>query len=325
MLITFLLPVLNESTNIDMIIQRIFKTCEDAPFDFKILCVDDGSTDDSLKKIKTWHAKDTRVQFLSFTRNYGHQVAIMAGLRSAMGDYVLVMDSDGQDPPELVHEMLRLAKTEGTDMVLGVRPKRDAALRKRIMYWLYYRLLNVLSEFPIPPDSGDFCLYSRHAVDHITSLKEHNPFLRGLRIFSGLSWVPCYYERPERLSGKPSYTYSRLFTLGLNGIISFSYKPLRMAATFGIIMMCLSALGILIYIISWATNFSIFTIASEYPTGFTTLVIFLLGFSGMQLMFLGLIGEYIWRIYDEVKDRPQYWVREKSNVDSVRSTGVNKE
>jgi len=316
MLISFLLPIHNESTNIDIVIQRIFKTCEDAPFDFLILCVDDGSTDDSLDKIKAWRTKDQRVQFLSFTRNFGHQVALMAGLSNATGEYVLVMDSDGQDPPELVHDMLNLAKNQGVDMVLGVRPKRDAGWRKRVMYRLYYRLLNALSEFPIPMDSGDFCLYSRHAVEHIKSLKEHNPFLRGLRIYSGLSWEPCYYERPERLSGEPSYTYSRLFALGINGIVSFSYRPLRMAATFGGIMMGLSFLGILIYIISWATNFSFFTIASEYPTGFTTLVIFLLGFSGLQLMFLGLIGEYIWRIYDEVKDRPQYWIQEQSTGDS---------
>jgi len=316
MLITFLLPVHNESTNIDVVLQRILETSENGAFEISILCVDDGSSDDSLEKIKAWHAKDPRVQYISFTRNFGHQVALMAGLRSASGDYVLVMDSDGQDPPELVHEMLEIAQIEKVDLVLGVHPKRDATLPKRIMYKIYYRLLNMFSEFPIPMDSGDFCLYSRLAVEHITSITEHNPFLRGLRIFSGLSWAPCFYERPERLSGKPSYTVSRLFALGINGIVSFSYKPLRMAATFGLIMMGLSILGIIIYTISWATNFSFFSIASEYPTGFTTLVIFLLGFSGLQLMFMGLIGEYIWRIYDEVKGRPQYWIREKSNSEN---------
>jgi polyisoprenyl-phosphate glycosyltransferase len=313
MLLTFLLPVHNESSNIDTIIRRIFSTCENVNFEFVILCVDDGSVDDSLEQIKAWSKKDGRVQFMSFTQNFGHQIAVMAGLQSALGDYVLVMDSDGQDPPELVHEMLAKA-SEGFDMVLGVRNKRDEMVWKQIMYRFYYRLLNFFTESPIPLDSGDFCLYSRLSVEHVTSFREQNPFLRGLRVVSGLPWTSVRYDRPARLSGEPSYTLKGLFSLGLNGIISFSYKPLRIATSFGIGMMGLSFLGIIIYLISWVTNFQLFSAASEYPTGFTTLVIMLLGFSGLQLMFLGIIGEYMWRMFAEVKGRPQYWIKEKSGI-----------
>jgi polyisoprenyl-phosphate glycosyltransferase len=308
--VVVLLPIHNEEANLDIVVNEI-----DAAFlqvGYRIpmlLLVDDGSHDRSLRVADALVQERGNVCCLSFSRNFGHQAAVMAGLAYAPADcIVLVMDADGQDPAEigvaLVDRVVR-----GVDMAYGVRRNRQGRNPfKKFAYWSFYRILAVLAPMEIPLDAGDFCAYSPRAVQMLSQLKEQRPYVRGLRAWVGLRQVGLPYDRPDRYAGDTSYSLKRLFQLAADGIVSFSLKPLRLALMMGLLtfLVCLG-LGF-VYLMFYLLDWHVAGLSIRQVPGFTTLTLLLLGFSGLQMMMLGIIGEYLGRVFEESKGRPLFVV-----------------
>jgi dolichol-phosphate mannosyltransferase len=273
---------------------------------WEVIFVDDGSKDATFDQLAAMHARECRFKVISFTRNFGHQAALSAGLDHAKGKAVAILDADLQDPPELIGRCLAKLR-EGYDVVYAVRRKRKENVFKRAMYSLYYRLLRWSAEVDIPRDSGDFCVMQRHVVAVLRAMPERNVFLRGLRAWSGFRQFGLEYERHARAAGETKYPFKKLLRLAADGVFAFSTVPLRVATGVGLVFV-LSSIGLSIFLISW--RFGGFAFmghkASELPgwTGLTFLILFL---GGVQFLILGILGEYIGRIYSEVKQRPR-WV-----------------
>lgn len=301
--LSLVIPVFNEEEIIDSLYCRCTKALEKYTDSFEIICVDDGSRDSTLKKLLHYHCEDKRFKVLSLSRNFGHQSAILAGLTYAKGEYVAIIDGDLQDPPEVL-DQFKAKLEEGYDVVYAIRKKRKEGFIKKSVYWLYYRILKKMSSIDIPLDSGDFCVMRRNIVDHIVSMPEQSQFIRGLRSWIGFRQTGLEYERDKRQAGEAKYTLRKLFKLAYNGIFSFSTFPVRFLSRLGFLVIVFS----LVYI---AITLYKKYILGDVPQGFTTLIIFISLFSGVQLIALGLIGEYIIRIYDEVRKRPQFIIREK--------------
>jgi dolichol-phosphate mannosyltransferase len=266
----------------------------------EIVAVDDGSTDATLATLEAAARRDPRLVIVSLSRNFGHQAAICAGLDHASGDLVVVMDGDGQDPPGAIHRLLA-AQEHGYDVVYAQRVARKEGALRRAAYWLYYRIVATLSETPLPLDAGDFALLSRRVVDAIRATPERHRYLRGLRTWVGFSQTGIPVERVARLSGTSKYDARALFRLAFDGIFAFSLVPLRAAALLGVAAMALSFLFAGYSL--WAKLFH-----DESPRGFTALIMAIVFLSGVQLFFLGIIGEYVGRVYEETKARPLYLV-----------------
>ncbi len=301
-LISLIFPVYNEENILPVLYERVYRIINQLEYNVEVLLVNDGSQDNSLNLMKQFHKKDTRFKVIDFSRNFGHQIAITAGIDFAEGDAVVLMDADLQDPPELLPKFLKKWQ-EGYQVVYTVRKTRREPLVKRLAYSTFYRILQKISNISIPLDSGDFCLMDRSVLKIITSMPERNRFVRGLRSWVGFRQIGIEYDRDERHSGEVKYTFPKLMKLALDGIISFSYFPLQIASYAGFIVSGISFLGILVYL------YKKLFIGGE-PQGFPTLVILILFMGGIQLTSLGIIGEYIGRIYDEVKQRPTYVVKE---------------
>lgn len=301
--LSLVIPVFNEEEIIDSLYCRCTKALEKYTDSFEIICVDDGSRDSTLKKLLHYHSEDKRFKVLSLSRNFGHQSAILAGLTYSKGEYVAIIDGDLQDPPEVI-DQFKAKLEEGYDVVYAIRKKRKEGFIKKSVYWLYYRILKKMSSIDIPLDSGDFCVMRRNIVDHIVSMPEQSQFIRGLRSWIGFRQTGLEYERDKRQAGEAKYTLRKLFKLAYNGIFSFSTFPVRFLSRLGFLVIVFS----LVYI---AITLYKKYILGDVPQGFTTLIIFISLFSGVQLIALGLIGEYIIRIYDEVRKRPQFIIREK--------------
>jgi glycosyltransferase involved in cell wall biosynthesis len=300
--VSLIFPVYNEEEVLPVLYDRVRQMIDQLPdYDFEVILINDGSRDQSLELMKQFHEQDPRFKAVDFSRNFGHQVAITAGIDFAAGDAVILMDADLQDPPEILPQFLNKWR-EGYQVVYAVRKTRQEHLLKRLAYAAFYRLLQRISDIPIPLDSGDFCLMDRAVVDTIKSMQERNRFVRGLRSWAGFRQIGLEYDRDKRYGGEVKYTLTKLMKLALDGIFSFSYFPLQLASYTGFIISIVSFLGILIYLYR-----KIFV--GHEPQGFPTLVILILFMGGIQLVFLGIIGEYIGRIYDEVKKRPTYVVR----------------
>ncbi len=268
----------------------------------RVLFVDDGSHDQTFALLAKACAKDKRLACLSFSRNFGHQVAVSAGLQYAYGDLVAVLDADLQDPPELLPDFI--AKWhDGFDVVYGIRTNRKESWFLRIAYKIFYQLLNRITHIDIPRDSGDFALMDRRVVSVINQMPEHNRFVRGLRGWAGFRQVGIKYARPARQAGKTSYNMRRLTRLALDGLLSFSSIPLRFSGWIGA---AAALLGFCYLAYALIINLS----GQSLPEGWTSTVVLVLFLGGVQLMVLGVIGEYISRIFDEVKGRPHYVVRE---------------
>jgi dolichol-phosphate mannosyltransferase len=302
--LSIILPVYNEAGNIPNLYDRICKTLDAEVFSggVEIIFVNDGSLDDSARLIAALHEKDPRVKLLTFSRNFGHQAAVSAGLDYSLGEAVVLMDADLQDPPELLADMLRRWHS-GVDVVYAVRRKRKESLVKRAAYFSFYRLLRLVSDIKIPLDSGDFCLMDRKVVNQLKALPEKNRFLRGLRSWVGFTQEALEYERAARHAGDAKYTFKKLIRLALDGILSFSSFPLRLA-TYSGLFTCLAGVGYLGYALG------MYFFIGSAPRGWTSLIALMLLIGGTQLILLGAIGEYIARIYDETKQRPSYIVRD---------------
>lgn len=306
--ISLVFPVYNEEEVLPMLYERVRRALTQLPYDVEVILVNDGSRDRSLELMTRYHQEDPRFKIVDFSRNFGHQVAITAGMDASSGDAVILMDADLQDPPELLPQFLKTWE-DGYHVVYAVRKTRQEHALKQFAYRAFYRILQKISNIPIPLDSGDFCLMDRVVVDTIKSMDERHRFVRGLRSWVGFRQIGLEYDRDKRQAGEVKYTFSKLMKLALDGIFSFSYFPLQLASYTGFAVSGLSFFAIAVYLYK-----KLFV--GHEPQGFPTLVTVVLFLGGIQLISLGVIGEYIGRIYDEVKRRPTYIVRRMYGLDS---------
>jgi len=293
------IPVHNEEGVLPDLLARVQKVLDGLPpGPHEILFVDDGSTDRSFEILCQAARKDARIVAIALSRNFGHQAAITAALDHVSGDAVVVMDGDLQDVPEVVPEFVEKFR-EGYDVVYAQRVRRKEPLPLRLCYFVFYRMMASLSDIRLPLDSGDFGLMSRRVVDHVRRMPEHHRYLRGMRSWVGFRQIGIPVERAERHSGKSKYSVMRLMKLAFDGIFAFSIVPIRAAALMGAFVMFLSTLYVF---------YSLYAKIFEHksPQGFTALLIAVTFLSGVVLFFLGIIGEYVGRIYEETKARPQF-------------------
>jgi polyisoprenyl-phosphate glycosyltransferase len=302
--LSVVMPVFNEQENLLALHTRLSSVLKQTGLSYEIIFVDDGSRDGSLGLLCDLAADDSSVLVVELARNFGHQVAISAGLDHARGQGVIVMDSDLQDPPEALPQFIAKWR-EGHDVVYAIRAQRKEHWLKRMAYAGFYRLLQRVANIDIPLDAGDFCIMDRRVVDLLVGMPERNRFVRGIRSWVGLDQVGLAYERHARHAGKPKFTITRLVYLALDGLISFSYVPLRVITMLGFGVSLLSILLAVFYAIKKLT-------VGLSPPGFATLIVAILFLAGMQLITIGVIGEYVGRIFEEVKRRPLYVVRRLS-------------
>lgn len=270
----------------------------------EVVLIDDGSKDDTALKIRQLALTDSRYHGVFLSRNHGHQLALTAGISLARGSEALfVIDGDLQDPPELLPEFYKLLK-EGNDVVFAVRKKRKEGIVKRTGYHVFYRLLRSISYVEIPLDSGDFALISRRVVDVMNKMPEESRYLRGMRSWIGFKQVGYEYERDERVAGESKYSFKQLFQLAYNGIFNFSEFPIKFMSRVGVFAITLS----LIYFLIVVAKKLFFAQVIE---GFTALLFVIILFSGVQLLALGIIGEYVLRIFFQSKNRPLFIVKEE--------------
>ena len=278
-------------------------------YDYEIIVVNDGSKDNTLDILQNLAKNDIKLKVVSFSRNFGHQAAVTAGLKYTTGDVVVIIDADLQDPPELIIDMLKLWEA-GSEVIYAKRKVRKGESKfKLFTAKTFYKILNGLSDIEIPKDTGDFRMADRKVIDVINSLPEHNKFLRGLFSWVGFKQVSIEYERKERYAGKTKYPLRKMLKLAADGIISFSTKPLRIIGGIGIFSIIISFIvlvySILSYIFDW----------NELMPGWTSIMVSITFFAGVQLLAIWMMSEYISRIYDESKRRPQYVIDKKINID----------
>jgi len=299
--VSVIFPVYNEIENLDALIKRVHPVLEQAALgSFEVVFVDDGSRDGSAELLDAINQRDSRYKVVHFSRNFGHQAALQAGLDASRGRCVVLMDADLQDPPELVTQFLE-KWNEGYEVVYAVRKKRKENILKRMAYAGFYRTMKIIAEIDAPLDAGDFCLMDRRVVDTLVALRERNRFLRGLRSWVGFKQIGVEYERDARNAGEPKYTFRKLVGLALSGYVGFSSFPLRMAAWLGVS----SALaGFLLAV--WVILSRL--LAQHVPQGWASTIAVILFVGGVQMVMLGVIGEYLGRVYDEVRQRPLYVV-----------------
>ncbi len=301
-MISVVIPVFNEAATVDHLYVRCVAVLSSLANDFEIICIDDGSKDETLQKLKALRERDKRLKIISLSRNFGHQQSFLAGLMFAKGDCIALMDGDLQDPPEEIVKMNNLL-VQGYDVVYGVRKKRKEGLFKRLAYWLFYRLFKFSVSFDIPLDTGDFCIMRKKVVEEMLKSSEQSLFLRGTRSWVGFKQVGYEYERDKRYAGEVKYTLRKLFKLAYNGIFSFSPLPVKFIFFSGVTLLVFSMIYLVYLLVTYFSSGGI-------PEGFTTIAILVIIFSSVQLISLGLIGEYLLRIYDESRKRPLYIVRE---------------
>ena len=278
-------------------------------YDYELICVNDGSGDNTLQILEELACSDNKLKVISFARNFGHQCAVTAGLQHVTGDVAVIIDADLQDPPEAIPEMLKLWE-QGNEVIYGKRKaRRGESVFKLLTAKMFYQTLNVLSDVDIPQDTGDFRLVDRKVVDVMNSMPEHNKFLRGLWGWIGFKQIPYEYERKERFAGKTKYPLKKMLKLASDGIIGFSTKPLKLVGALGIISIFISMIILIYSLISyiWGLN--------NLTAGWTSIMVTITLFSGVQLLSIWVMSEYIGRIYDETKFRPQYIIDKKINID----------
>lgn len=297
--ISIAVPLYNEEGGVPELLTRIGAVLDQVNGGpHEIVLVDDGSTDNTLALLETAAARDDRLVVISLSRNFGHQAALTAALDHVTGDVTILMDGDLQDPPELISEFLA-RHAEGYDVVYAQRMHRKEPWWLRLSYFVFYRVLRRLSNVSVPLDAGDFGLMSRRVVEQLRQAPERQRFLRGLRSWAGFRQIGIPVERLERSAGKSKYSLRRLLGLAFDGIFAFSIVPIRAAALAGVVAIALS------------TVFALYALYARLalhksPQGFTALILVITFLSGVNLFFLGVVGEYVGRVYEEVKRRPLY-------------------
>lgn len=302
-LISYVFPIYNEEGNIDLLIKTISELLsKHAGYDFELIFINDGSKDKSLDLLIKYQLKDSRLKIVDFSRNFGHQIAVTAGLDIAKGDAVIIMDSDMQDPPRVSFELIKQWE-KGFDVVYAQRRSRKDTFFKKLTADMFYRTLQKLADIDIPRNTGDFRLIDRKVVDELKKFKEHNRFLRGMVSFVGFKQTAVLFDRDERHAGETGYPLKKMLKFAADGIFSFSTVPLKLISSIGYFVAALSLLGIL-----YAIVMKIF--APEVTIeGWTFMVISVLFIGGIQLIMLGVLGSYIGRIYTESQARPLYMVK----------------
>ena len=308
MLLSVVIPCFNEEPVLRATHERLSQTLTNLrDVQFELIFVDDGSRDSTFQLLSDLQSADSRVRVLRLSRNFGHQVAVTAGLSEATGDAVVVIDADLQDPPEVIAEMIALWR-EGNDVVYGSRVSREGESRFKL--WTakaFYRLINRLSDTDMPVDTGDFRLMDRKVVDVLVAMPERGRFLRGMVSWVGFRQAPVYYKREARQAGASKYPFLKMMRFAMDGIFSFSVLPLRLAALTGLASIWIAIGGIILAIV--ARVFGLYDL--RFGRGWASLFVAVLFMGGVQLLCLGVIGEYLGRIYTEVKQRPLYAVSER--------------
>jgi dolichol-phosphate mannosyltransferase len=301
--LSYIFPIYNEENNIDILYKTIDNTVSSIKniYDIEYIFVNDGSRDGSLNKLLKIQERDNNITVVNFARNYGHQIAVTAGIDHAKGDALIIMDSDMQDPPRVSLDLI--AEWEkGFDVVYAQRRSRKDTFFKKVSADLFYRILQKFAEIDIPRNTGDFRLIDRKVADELKKYKEHNRFLRGMVSYIGFKQTAVQFDRDERYSGETGYSLKKMFRLAGDGIFSFSSVPLKLISRLGFFIATLSVLGII-----YALSVKIFT--PQYAIeGWTFIVISIFFIGGIQLIMLGVLGGYIGRIYTEVQNRPLYGV-----------------
>jgi glycosyltransferase involved in cell wall biosynthesis len=312
--ISIVVPVYNEQDNIHVLVDALIKVMEQVEPDYEIILVDDGSNDHSLGIIKKLARENTKIRYLSFSRNFGQQAAITAGLDFAHADAIITMDADLQDPPQLIPEMIQAWKS-GSDIVLMRRKYRNDGLFKRISASLYYYFLDKFSEYKFKGNVGDFRLIDKKVADELRNLKEKNRYLRGMILWMGYTLTYLDYHRPNRKRGKTGFSLLKMIRLGMDGILNFSLLPLRLGLIIGTLVIFLGFLFLIYIIYDSLWNNMIYQLYK-----WLSVITFI--FTGFLFILIWILGEYIGKIYNEVKNRPIYLVRDKSNFENEDSSPV---
>ncbi|MFN8259570.1 MAG: glycosyltransferase family 2 protein [Chitinophagales bacterium] len=303
--ISVVIPVFNEETNLPVLYERLVNSVTSISNEYELIFVNDGSKDNSLNVIKALSLKNPQVKYIDFSKNFGHQLAVFAGLENAKGDSIVIIDADLQDPPELIKELYVKMK-EGYDVVYAQREQRAGeSWHKLLTAKLFYRFINKLSDVAIPMDTGDYRIISKKINAIIVSMPERNKFLRGQIAWAGFNQTSVTYKRDERYAGKTNYSYSKMFAFAFDGITAFSNLPLRLATYMGFVVSLVSFFVILYTLYQKYIN-------GNVVQGWSSLMVSVLFIGGVQLICLGIIGEYLGRIMDNVKQRPIYLVRESN-------------
>lgn len=301
---SLIIPIYNEEETLPELYRRLRNVMERLDGSVELILINDGSQDSSLKLIRELHQQDSRICYLSLARNFGHQIAVTAGLNFARGQAIIILDADLQDPPELIPDLIETWR-QGYQVVYAQRIRRkQEGWFKRFTAYTFYRLLQYLADVDIPTDTGDFCLMDRQVVDALNAMPERNRYLRGLRFWVGFRQTAIKFERDPRFAGQVKYTFRKSLSLALNSLVSFSRVPLRISTYLGLLSGILS-ISMALLVLYWRLYQP-----NSPVTGLTiiTVAIFFLG--SVQLISIGILGEYIGRIYEEVKERPLYTLAE---------------
>jgi len=309
--ISIIVPLYNEEDVFETLLHRLTQVIDTTKFQCEVVLINDGSTDKTAELINQTCRKDNRFSGVLLSRNHGHQLAVSAGLSYSRGKKgAMIIDGDLQDPPELINEFYNLL-IDGYDVVYAIRKNRKESFFKKSAYSVYYRLQKQISSFNIPIDSGDFSMLSRRVVDTIVSMPEQSRYLRGMRAWVGYKQIGFEYDRDERHAGETKYSWSKLFELAFNGIFNFSDFPVKIITRLGFFTVLFS----LIYFLY---NIYRKIYYNDVPQGFTATILAIILFSGVQMISLGLIGEYVLRIYNQVRNRPLFV------VDKIIQDGIDK-
>ena len=310
-LISVVVPVFNEQENLPELRRRLTHALDSTGHEWEVVLVDDGSADGSAKIMRDFHAQDPRFKLVELSRNFGHQPAVTAGIHHACGDCVVLIDADLQDPPEVIPEMVRKWE-QGHQVVLGERRSRaDGGGARGAGFRLFYPVLHYVTDLPDGPDAGIFGLMDRAVVEEFDKLPERNRFIPGLRSWLGFRQTSVPYDRNERAAGKPKQSLRRLVHYAMDAIFSFSNKPLRAATYLGFFVSTVAFLLAALYFVLF------FALRRQAGSGFTTIILCVLFLGGVQLICVGILGEYVGRIYEEVKQRPLYVVKARVGLKSV--------
>ncbi len=309
-MISIVIPIYNEEENLQNLYTRLTNAAPSWKEGYEIVLIDDGSRDSSLTMMRVMAEKDSHVRVIKLSRNFGHQPAISAGIQEAKGDAIIIMDGDLQDPPEELYRFLDKWR-EGYDVVYAVRTKRKEGFFKKLAYSSFYRLMAAISDIEIPLDSGDFCVMDRKVVNVLVhDMPEQIRFIRGMRAYAGFKQIGVTYERAERAAGEVKYTFKKLVQLALDGLFGFSSFPLRLSTYLGISIAIPSLIIGVFFLVHRLFGFKVFGHTPEETPGLASLAVGMFFLGGVMLTMLGIIGEYISRIYIEVKKRPFFVIDE---------------
>ena len=310
MLLSVITPCYNEALVVEETYRRLTEVMVRTGMDYELVFVNDGSRDNTYALLLQLAQQDKAVKMIHFSRNFGHQCAVTAGINHCHGDLAVIIDADLQDPPEVILDMLEIQKKEQADVVYGVRKKREGeSWFKLFTAKCFYRMLNKLSDVQFPVDTGDFRLISRRIIDEFNRLHEKNKYIRGLISWMGYKQVPCYYERKERFAGETKYPLKKMLKFASTGLLSFSKKPLKLAVWLGMLSVLVALVYAIVILIMKILH------PESFVTGWTSTIFMIIFFGGVQLLTIGVLGEYIGSLFDEAKDRPEYIISEKVNFE----------